>query len=225
MTVQGVSQAVSQGVSQALPQFSDSAIADTIAAVFRARAYTDRQQPWLLQKLEDWAHALWNLLVRLFHPIGEAARASTVVRVLMIAVLTLAVGAVIGRLLYGAYLRRGRAAGAGRSRGDARLGGRPGDAWAAAQGHAARGEFTEAAHALYAALLDAAARQGQLSLHPSKTAGDYVRELRTRSSALFGRFRDFARSYEVVIYGIGSCDRERYERLHALALPIVRPDA
>ena len=99
-----------------------------------------------------------------------------------------------------------------------------GDAWAAAQQLAARGDFTAAAHALYAALLDAGARQNQLRLHPSKTAGDYVREVRKRSSPIFPGFRDFARAYELVIYGLGECNRDRYERLLSLALPIVRPN-
>ncbi|HEY8793933.1 MAG TPA: DUF4129 domain-containing protein [Gemmatimonadaceae bacterium] len=98
-----------------------------------------------------------------------------------------------------------------------------GDAWSAAQQLAARGDFTAAAHALYAALLDAGARQNQLRLHPSKTAGDYVREVRRHSSLIFPGFRDFARAYELVIYGIGECNRDRYERLLSLALPIVRP--
>jgi hypothetical protein len=95
------------------------------------------------------------------------------------------------------------------------------DAWSAAQQLAARGDYTAAAHALYAALLDAGARQAQLELHPSKTAGDYVREVRRRSSPIFPSFRDFARAYEFVIYGLGECDRERYERLLSIALPIV----
>jgi hypothetical protein len=99
-----------------------------------------------------------------------------------------------------------------------------GDAWSAAQLLAARGDFTAAAHALYAALLDAGARQNQLRLHPSKTAGDYVREVRKRSSPIFPGFRDFARAYELVIYGLGECNRDRYERLLSLALPIVRPN-
>lgn len=99
-----------------------------------------------------------------------------------------------------------------------------GDAWASAQQLAARGDFTAAAHALYAALLDAGARQNQLRLHPSKTAGDYVREVRKQSSPIFPNFRDFARAYELVIYGFGECNSDRYERLLSLALPIVRPN-
>ena len=47
---------------------------------------------------------------------------------------------------------------------------------------------------------------------PSKTAGDYVREVRRRASPIFPSLRDFARAYDIVIYGLGECDRERYER-------------
>ncbi len=88
---------------------------------------------------------------------------------------------------------------------------------------ASRGMFTEAAHALYAALLVTASQCGYIRLHHSKTIGDYVRELRRRGSSMFGRFREFSRTYELVIYGLGECDRERYERLLALALPMVQP--
>lgn len=91
------------------------------------------------------------------------------------------------------------------------------DPWRAAQRLAAEGAFTDAAHALYQALLQGIERQGQLRVHPSKTAGDYVRELRAASSTRFDPFRTFARSYETVVYGFGTCDRERYEQLHVLA--------
>jgi hypothetical protein len=87
---------------------------------------------------------------------------------------------------------------------------------------ATRGLFTEAAHALYAALLGSAAAHGHIHLHHSKTIGDYVRELRRRAPSLFARFREFARNYEYVIYGTGQCDRHRYEQLRALALPLVQ---
>lgn len=99
-----------------------------------------------------------------------------------------------------------------------------GDPWAAAETLAAAGDYTSAAHALYAAMLESAARQQQIRLHPSKTVGDYVRELRAHSPSLFGRFREFGRSYEVVIYGIGRCDAARYHQLYALAVPVVRPN-
>jgi hypothetical protein len=98
------------------------------------------------------------------------------------------------------------------------------DPWTLAQSLAATGDYTAAAHALYAALLESAARGQQVRLHPSKTAGDYAREMRLRRSQLFRGFRDFANHYEVVIYGDQMCDRDRYDRLFALAVPMLRTD-
>jgi hypothetical protein len=96
------------------------------------------------------------------------------------------------------------------------------DPWLLAQQRAAAGDFTGAAHDLYAAILQAVARRQLVRLHPSKTIGDYVRELRSRASiALLTPFREFARAYEAVIYGTGDCDRDRYERLRTLAGAII----
>ena len=91
------------------------------------------------------------------------------------------------------------------------------DPWRTAQQLAAKGSFTEAAHALYRHLLHWLALSEKLDLHPAKTVGDYARELRTRSSRAHAGYREFARTYEVVIYGAGVCDRERYDRLLSLA--------
>jgi hypothetical protein len=91
------------------------------------------------------------------------------------------------------------------------------DPWALAQRLAAEGRYTEAAHALYGALLTRVAARVTLRLHPSKTAGDYARDLRVAAPSVFGPFREFARDYEVVIYGLGTCDQPRFERLIDLA--------
>lgn len=95
--------------------------------------------------------------------------------------------------------------------------GEAGDPWAEAQREAAAGRYTDAAHLLYQAILVALAGRERLRLHPSKTVGDYGRELRARSSSAFPGYRDFARLYETVVYGLQHCDRERWERLQALA--------
>ena len=81
-----------------------------------------------------------------------------------------------------------------------------------------------AAHALWLALLDGLATREEVRLHPAKTIGDYLRELRARSSALLPTVRDFARLYEMVAYGFRECDEARYERLHALATAVIRPN-
>jgi hypothetical protein len=62
-------------------------------------------------------------------------------------------------------------------------------------------------------------------LHPSKTIGDYLRELRARSSGLVPVIGEFARSYEPIAYGSRGCDGDDYARLRALAIPVIRPNA
>lgn len=196
----------------------EAAIRDTMRAVFSQSAYTKRQPGWLARKLAEvweWIAAHWPFK-------GSTRESDPVLYWTAIGVLAAFLIAIIARAWYLGYVRRDQGVGArplptAPSR--AALGGDP---WIMAQHFASSGDFTTAAHALYAALLEAVARRGQVRLHPSKTIGDYVRELRARSSAFFQRFREFARAYEVVIYGSGHCDQERYERLHALALPIVQ---
>ena len=96
------------------------------------------------------------------------------------------------------------------------------DWWSIADNLAARDDWTEAAHALYMALVTAAARTGALSIHDSKTTGDYLREVRRRSGAFdTTRFAEFTQSYETVIYGAGTCDPERYTTLREIAARIL----
>ena len=161
-------------------------------------------------------------LASLFDRYRQAASDSPILHWTSIALLALLGAAVAGRAAYLAWVHRGVRSAAGRAaRSRLRAGGDP---WLAAQALAAAGDYTGAAHALYAALLVSVARRERLTLHPSRTVGDYVRDLRARSSSLFGRFRDFARAYETVVYGLGECDRGRYERLHTLATLTVGAD-
>jgi hypothetical protein len=199
-----------------LTQLGDRQIADTVAAVFRGPEFVQRTiyPSWLTRALEWIARQLG----RLFSSSAE----SPVAYWTLVTMLALFAAAVLARALYVAYVRQTLVAGAPGER-RARGRGRSRDPWLVAQEQAARGDFTEAAHALYRALLETLARRERVRLHPSKTVGDYVRDLRRNSSAVFQRFRDFARSYEVVVYGVGACDQERYERLLALATPIIRP--
>ena len=178
-------------------------IVDTVTAVFSAPEFNPTPSLW-------W----WTEYIDIPFD-ADVAR-----RVLLGIVIVLGI---IAAARYGHrwYLERryGEIAGAG--------GGRDGkaqDPWVAAQELAAKGDFTQAAHALYIALLDALARRDQVRLHPAKTIGDYLRELRSRSSALLPPVRDFARLYELVAYGFRECDAERYRRLHALASAVIQPN-
>ncbi|MEP7065150.1 MAG: DUF4129 domain-containing protein [Gemmatimonadota bacterium] len=187
-----------------------------VESTFGSSAY-DKTSLW--SRFWEWVGRMLATLFSWILPAFFALRRSPPLFWAVLIALTLLTAAVVARWI---YLWRARTAGriAG-ARWDEQGESSRNDAWSAAQQLAARGDYTAAAHALYAALLDAGARQNQLKLHPSKTAGDYVREVRKRSSPIFPTFRDFARAYELVIYGLGECDRERYERLLSLALPIV----
>ena len=175
----------------------------------------------LAQRFWQWVMELWirfwDWVFGLFRGAGMSKPASVVVLVLLGAALL----AAVARALWlwraqGAVIRPGTGRGGGFFR--------AADPWARAQQLAQAGDHTAAAHALYAALLEAAARGQQVRLHPSKTVGDYARELRSRGSRLSGRFREFAGDYESVIYGDQTCDAERYGRLFALAVPMLRAD-
>jgi hypothetical protein len=194
-------------------QLPDSLIRAATDTVFSQAAY-NRVTLW--ERFWGWVFDLVARAWALLQPLLYVLRKSPLLYWTVITLLAAIVIAVIARAI---YLWRQRrlydAAALAWESSPLRRAGR--DPWSAAEELSARGEFTEAAHALYAAILESAAHAGQLRLHPSKTAGDYVRELRNRSSSLFTLFRDFARSYETVIYGIGACDAERYHKLYALA--------
>jgi hypothetical protein len=193
---------------QQLP--GDAALRDTIAAVFQSSDYS-----------RTWQEILWGRLVlaaqRLREFLQQAAREHPLLFWVSLGVVVTVLVLLLAR---GAYLARKRAdlvaSSARFGRGMGRTG-EDADAWHLAQKLASAGNYTEAAHALYRHLLYWLASGGGLELHPSKTVGDYARELRMRASSFHGGYRNFARSYEVVIYGLGYCDREGFDRLLSLA--------
>jgi hypothetical protein len=190
-----------------IPQIDNAAIADTVAAVFRSRAFAEHGTVSIGQIVTEW---IWNLVVRL---LGFAAGHPAVGFVLRLA-LGLVLLAVVLRIVYGLVMRYSPSM-IGRQHLDVSRGT---DWWSMAQSLASRSDYTGAAHALYLALIGSAARRGLVSLHESKTTGDYLRELRRRPDAIdLPRFTDFTRSYETVIYGIGTCDEMRYASLSSLA--------
>lgn len=185
-------------------------IHDTVAAVFREPAYNRTS---LLQIVGAWLGDLFRAILVRIRP----GRMPTPLFWFVAIVCLLVAAGVVARTA--AILVRKRAT---RRKGGHRVvGGAAEDAWNAARQLAARGDYTAAAHALYAGILELIARRGEVELHESKTIGDYARDLAARSSTLLDRFREFARTYELVIYGIGNCDRDRFERLDGLALRIL----
>jgi hypothetical protein len=185
---------------QDAPAIARSAIADTVAAVFRAPEFNPQRGLFGLPSPLWWTKFV------------DFSLDPRVARWLGIGVLFLVAVAALVIWLRSSMLDRQYGAAAD---GRAKVGAR--DAWAAAQELAAAGDYTGAAHALYIALLGDRARRELLRLHPSKTVGDYLRELRRRPAAPIDVMRDFARTYELVAYGLRPCDADRYARLHTLA--------
>ena len=91
------------------------------------------------------------------------------------------------------------------------------DLWIAARRAADAGDYAGACHLLYAAVLDRMAKVDGLRLHPSKTSGDYWRELRRRGSPAGDDFRLFARRFDRAVYGTGVPRSEDVEELLTLA--------
>jgi hypothetical protein len=197
-------------------QLPASAVRDTLAAVFAQESYDRSVRETLAGRFWGWLGELLSELLSRLLPGGDAP---PLVRWTVLGLLALVVLAAVWRVAYvmwarremrrGGVMRQGRAAAV------------HGDPWTAAQQAAADGRFMDAAHLLYVALLQRLAGDARLRLHPSKTGGDYVRELRRASFPGMPTFRQFVRAYERLVYGRGACDRADYERLHTLARDVL----
>jgi hypothetical protein len=190
--------------------WTEGAIRDTVAAIAShpdyQRALTqsiwDRVARWLMERIID-----------LFSLVG----ASPYSRIVTIVALVIIVALIVARLAIGLSAER-------RLRGDVR----PNRVAVSgvtmlsdADRLAAGGDYTAAAHALFAALLAACAARGELRLHPSKTTGDYARELRRRNAPSLRPFQSFRSRYDRVIYGDMRVSAEEYATLAREARALV----
>lgn len=105
-----------------------------------------------------------------------------------------------------------------------RTGARVSDPLGEAERLAQAGRYTDAAHALFGALLGALGARGELRVHASKTAGDYARELKRRNAPSAPRFQSFRGRYDRAIYGDGEVSAEGYRALLDDAKPLIRPE-
>jgi hypothetical protein len=184
------------------------AVHDTVDAVLRNPAFRRSLQNSLAERLVRW---LDEWLSRLSRYLEGAPSARTialgVAAALVLVVVVRLVVAARAREPGGLAMSRGRRAGAAD------------DPWAEAERLAAAGRFEEAAHALYRGVLGGLARTERLRLHPSKTSGDYARELRGRGSSSYAAFRAFVRRFDVAVYGHGGCTAAALHELRGLAEP------
>jgi hypothetical protein len=187
-------------------------IQDSVAAIMRQRAYQRSVRATLLDRILDWLAAL---IRKFFSGLSEIPNMKWIVLgIAIVVVLAIAARIWLGRE---AEERRRRA--------------RPGsvqgarDPWTDAERVAATGDYTAAANLLYRGVTERLAADDQIRLHPSKTSGDYARELRLRGSPVHAEFRQFGRRYDHVLFGSGACDAETYVALREQARRVIRPEA
>lgn len=200
---------VAQPVVQAAP-WGAEAVRDTIAAVVRhpdyQRALTDslwnRIGRWIVERIADLVAGI---------------RGSPMGRTVTIALLVLVVALIVARIVIGINAERA----ARRTPRAPRTAGTGAAMFSDAERLAAAGDYTGAAHALFAALLAACAARGEIRLHSSKTTGDYARELRMRQSASLRPFQAFRARYDRVIYGDLQCSADDYAALSREAQSLI----
>ena len=195
-----------------LPLFLQSvptgAIRDTISRIVLERGYRRTVTSTLFSRIWDW-------VTRVIRDLFEQAAGSRVTYLITLTVLACLLAAFIARsVIVARARRRSRLQATSAVTADAQL--------AQARGLAAQGAYVEAAHLLHAAIITRLAELRRVRPHPSKTVGDYWRELRAASDGSASPYLSFSRTYEIVVYGDGLCDATRYARLEQLAAPMLQ---
>lgn len=194
-----------------VPPWPDDAVHDTVAVIARQAVYQRAVGQTLMNQLLAWIGRIITEVAALFRGSG-VGRAITIAGIVLLAAL------VIARFILSTLASREHRSRAAGVRG---MSSHASDPWGDAERLAIAGRFTEAAHAVFAALLLAFAARGELRLHGSKTTGDYARELRRRGAAGEPGFRAFRARYDRIIYGVGECSQEEYAALLGDARPLL----
>jgi hypothetical protein len=194
-----------------LPQpqaWPPAAVHDTIAAIARGIEYRRSIRQSLLDRAFLWvAQALERLIDYIRHLPSSRTIGLTILGLIVLAIVARVVISSLAREEAGPRARRGRGVGEGE------------DPFVAAERLAAEGRFEDAAHALYRGVLLSLAHTDRVRLDPSKTSGDYARELRARGSSSHRPFREFSRRFDVAVFGHGVCDAALIDDLRRLAAP------
>jgi hypothetical protein len=194
-------------------QWPASAVHDTVRAVVRdpafrrslRRSFADRIMQWLGEWFDKMEKAFTHL---------PSARTVGLIFVALLALFVLVRFVIAARAGDETGIRTMRR----------RSGTSSTDPWQTAESLLSQGRFEDAAHALYRGVIVTLGREERLRLHPSKTSGDYARELRRRGSASYTPFRNFTHRFDVAVYGHGGCDAAALDELRALSEPF-RPRA
>jgi hypothetical protein len=188
--------------------WSATAVHDTVDAVMHSAAFQRSLPSTLLQRMGRWLLEGLRWLARQLGGLPEG-RTLVIWGTATIIVLLLVRAAVV--------------AGA-RDDGEVTESPRAGRAaegpWRLAERLAVAGDHAGAAHALYRGVLASLAAREHLRLDPSKTSGDYARELRRRGSGAHQPFRAFARRFDDAVYGHAPVDASLVADLRTLAAPL-----
>jgi hypothetical protein len=190
-------------------QWTPGQVHDTVAAIVAQRGYVGQRESLAARFLRFILDKIGQLL--------DLVRASIDAKVIIAAAVILVAVVIAARIAIDRRAAERRARLAARSRtGEGRR-----DAWTEARTLADAGQFTEASHALYGAVVETLTTTGALRYHRSKTAGDYARDLRRVGSTLASEFRSFGRDFDRLAFGQGPATRDDYERLASVAERIV----
>jgi hypothetical protein len=202
-------------LAQQIGRWSASEIHDTVSAIARQPMYATSIRESVLGRFFRFVIGRIARFLAIFDGAGDPSL--LIIVTLSVVVLVIASRIIVTR----------RAADIQR-----RLGGRvqfgriaARDHWGDARAAALAGDYLAATHALYAAVIDSLARAGVVAFHPSKTSGDYAREMIRRGDAPRQEFRTFARDADRVIFGTRQPTAADYDRLLAAAERAVRPPA
>jgi hypothetical protein len=191
------------------PALDAAAVRDTIARVFEQAGYDPSLRQSLGDRFLDW-------MARQLLAVADVVSGFADLRLVFIGTAIALVALVLLRALV--------LAGSTQSvRGPRRRTQRD-DPWKAAEERATAGEFTDAAHLLYAAVLGTVATRNRVLLHPARTAGEYERELRSRNARSLPAFTAFTRAYERTIWRERDCTHADYLRLAQLAGAVAHAD-
>lgn len=190
--------------------WTDAAIRDTVDAIARQAAYQQTLGESLWARAVQWVSQIVRRVYDFFAGSDSGQVFLTILFLLLVA-------AIIARIALG--VRDNREQQWRSQRVPMRAGGA--HHLTDAERLAARGDYLAAAHALCAALLQACASRGDVRLHPSKTTGDYSRELRRRQASAAPGFQAFRAQYDPLVYGDATVDDADYRALHAAALVVL----
>lgn len=181
---------------------------DTVQAVLRDPAFRRSLRRSLADRILLWMSEWFERVLRLLKHVPST-------RSIALGFVALIVLFVVVRLIIAASARDSRSEGGTSRRGASQAD----DPWASADALAAEGRHEEAAHALYRGVIVSIGKLERLRLDPSKTSGDYARELRRRNAMSLVPFRAFTRRFDVVVYGHGHADAASLAELRELSAP------